>query len=293
MREKNINTMKDEKLEWKKGVPFVLNFHLTKVCNMKCAFCFGGFKESEKLLSKEQWILLIKKIGKSTKHLKDRRINFAGGEPLLYPHLAELIRIAKREGFKTSMITNGSLLTEKFLDEVRDCIDMIGISIDSVSNELNEKSGRMTKYGVLTVNDYIARCNWISERGIKLKVNTVIHKYNVNQDMASLLENVSIERWKVLRMLKIKNENADAFPWYPTKEKFDDFVSRHQKYNPVVEDNEDMISAYLFVSPSGYLMDNSEGEMVSAASLIERSFTEALESISFDVEVFSKRYNAG
>lgn len=275
---------------WNQDIPFVLNFHITKACNMKCVFCFGGFKETKKQKTKEEWIWLIKKIGNETKSLPDRRINFAGGEPLLIPYLPELIKVAKEEGFKTSIITNGALLTEVFLDKIEKHIDMIGISIDSVSDEINDVSGRRTIKGVMSVDDYIERCQWISNRGIKLKVNTVIHNYNAKQDMSKLLENTQIDRWKILRMLKIENENALYNHLYPSSEDFNHFIKRHEKYNPIVEDNEDMASAYLFISPNGELMDNSNERMIASSSLFETSFEEAFENLPFNYEHFSKRY---
>jgi len=276
--------------DWNQDIPFVLNLHITKACNMKCVFCFGGFKETKKQKTKEEWIWLIKKLGNETRLLPDRRINFAGGEPLLIPYLPELIKVAKEEGFKTSIITNGALLTEVFLDKIEKHIDMIGLSIDSVCDEINDVSGRRTVKGVMSVDDYIERCQWISNRGIKLKVNTVIHNYNAKQDMSKFLENTQIERWKILRMLKIENENALYNHLYPSDEDFNHFIKRHEKYNPIVEDNEDMASAYLFISPNGELMDNSNERMIASSSLFEMSFEEAFEKLPFNYENFSKRY---
>lgn len=278
--------------DWNKNTPFVLNFHITKRCNMKCVFCFGGFKEIHFKKNKEDWINLIRKIAKETLFLKNKRINFAGGEPLLVPYLKDLIKVAKEEGFKTSIITNGSLLTETFLDDIKNYIDMIGISIDSVDNDTNEISGRTTNKGVLTLNDYIQRCNWISDRGITLKVNTVINKYNYNQDMSDLFNNTHINRWKILRMLKIENENGSYDYLCPTDNEFNEFVEKHLEFNPVIEDNADMTSTYLFVSPNGELMDNSSGSMFIAASLFDTTLAKAFEKIPFNFNAFAKRYDS-
>jgi MoaA/NifB/PqqE/SkfB family radical SAM enzyme len=41
-----------------------------------------------------------------------QRVTFAGGEPLLAPHIDELVQAAKhRFGLRTSIVTNGSLLS--------------------------------------------------------------------------------------------------------------------------------------------------------------------------------------
>lgn len=277
-------------LDWNPKTPFVLNLHITKACNMKCVFCFGGFKETKHTKTKEEWMTLIKKIGQETQFLPDRRLNFAGGEPLLAPYLPELLALAKQEGFKTSIITNGSRLTEAYLDQIEPYIDLIGISIDSLSESLNEKAGRKTRHGVLSQQDYLSICQQVTQRGIELKVNTVIHQDNYHQDLSPLLENTSISRWKVLRMLPIENENGNYRHLCPSDEAFNDFVLRHRAYRPIVEDNEDMKSTYLFVSPEGMLMDNSTEKMVKTLSLFEHSFEEAFEQLPFNYESFLKRY---
>ena len=257
---------------------------------MNCVFCFGGFKATAKTKTKSDWIRLIKKIGEETAFLPDRRLNFAGGEPLLVPYLPELLALAKAEGFKTSIITNGSRLTENYLDQIEPYIDLIGISIDSLSESLNEKAGRKTRHGALSQQDYLSICQQVTQRGIELKVNTVIHQDNYHQDLSPLLENTSISRWKVLRMLPIENENDNYRHLCPSDEAFNDFVLRHQAYRPIVEDNEDMKSTYLFVSPEGMLMDNSTNQMVGLDSLFEISLKEAFEKLPFNYQSFLKRY---
>lgn len=257
---------------------------------MKCKFCFGGFSESFIRRDKEDWIFLIKKIAKETHFLKDKRINFAGGEPLIIPYLEDLVKIAKEEGFKTSIITNGALLTEPFLDNTKDYVDMIGISIDSIDDNINNVSGRKTTKGVIALQEYINKCNWITDRGIKLKVNTVITKYNYNLSMDKLLDNTSIDRWKVLRMLKIDNENKEFHNICPSDDEFKTFVDNHSKYNFVLEDDNDLTSTYIFISPSGELMDNSSGSIKNTGSLFLNSFTSLFEKLPFNYEVFKNRY---
>lgn len=43
------------------------------------------------------------------------KITFVGGEPLLHPLLPELLAAAKGAGLVTSLVSNGSLLTEDWL----------------------------------------------------------------------------------------------------------------------------------------------------------------------------------
>ena len=282
--------MEKLELKWESTAPFVLNLHLTKACNMNCIFCFGGFKEAKTRLSQADWERLIRKIGKETAHLPRRRINFAGGEPLLVPYLSELIQVAYEEGFEVSLITNGSRLSRSFIQEHRGYLQMIGISIDSLDPVLNQASGRTVQGKSLNLNDYLMRCKWVKEAGLTLKVNTLIHQFNAHQDFHPLLNAVSIDRWKILRMLAIENENGDSKHWLPTDEAFYGFVRRHQSFSPVVENDDEIQQSYLFVSPEGYLMDNQTGDMENGLNLLHHSLGVAIQHLNFRQEAYNKRY---
>ena len=77
------------------------------------------------------------------------KINFAGGEPFLKPKfLGNLVKFCKAElGINTSIISNGSLVTEKWLNEYGEYLDILGVSCDSFVESTNEKIGRSDKKG--------------------------------------------------------------------------------------------------------------------------------------------------
>lgn len=60
------------------------------------------------------------------------KLNFAGGEPMLCSFLPNLIRRAKARGMVTSIVTNGSKLTDSWLADMSGSLDWIGLSIDTV-----------------------------------------------------------------------------------------------------------------------------------------------------------------
>ena len=89
-----------------------VNYHLLYACNMSCGFCFATFldtRESGRALKKEQALEVVDRLC----HANFGKINFAGGEPTLSPHLPDLIRAAKLHGRTTSIVSNGSRLTEE------------------------------------------------------------------------------------------------------------------------------------------------------------------------------------
>ena len=91
---------------------YVVNLHILEQCNYKCKYCFAHY-ESNKILSLDQWKLIVDNVSES---ISVKRFNIAGGEPLLYPKLNELISYINSKGIPVSIITNGILLSESFIE---------------------------------------------------------------------------------------------------------------------------------------------------------------------------------
>ncbi len=69
-------------------------------------------------------------------------ITISGGEPLLHPHLEEIVGRIRRHGILAGMITNGYLLTPQRIEHLnRAGLDHLQISIDNVQpDEVSKKS---------------------------------------------------------------------------------------------------------------------------------------------------------
>ena len=85
----------------------VVNLHFTYECNNQCKFCHSHFYESKVCtLSVHDWKNII-----SSLEPYCSRINFAGGEPLLFkPLINELIIHCSKIGLISTIITNGEYL---------------------------------------------------------------------------------------------------------------------------------------------------------------------------------------
>ena len=70
------------------------------------------------------------------------KITFVGGEPFLHPSLLALVRAAKAAGLTTCVVTNASLLDERLLQELRDSLDWLTVSIDASTDALHARIGR-------------------------------------------------------------------------------------------------------------------------------------------------------
>ncbi len=142
--------------------------------------------------------------------LKDfgiEKINFAGGEPTLSPYFEELILYSKSLGLTTSVISNGTGITQRFLRKYGTNIDWIGLSLDSGNELIQYQLGRGTG---AYVQETLNKCEMIKTAGIKLKINSVITKLNYKEDMSWLLEKINPNRWKVFQVLEIEGRNCQS-----------------------------------------------------------------------------------
>ncbi len=232
------------------GVIQSVNWHLTPACNYACKFCFAQ-NLGEKPLSQEQGVHLIERLV----NLGMDKINFAGGEPLLHPGLSNYCSVAKDLGMTVSITTNGSLLTTDLIDELKESVDWIAISVDSPIEETETKLGRGKGNHVRNAR---GMATLVREAGIKLKINTTVTSLSWNEDMHHFIEEVRPDRWKVLQMLHIRGENDEyAKELSVTEQEFGYFVQNHSDVRlsggikPVFESCDDIESSYFMVTPSG------------------------------------------
>jgi len=114
------------------GVAPVLQVHPTKRCNLTCAHCYSssGPRARERLALDTLSACLADAVA-----LGYRQLAVSGGEPLLYPQLAELLAAARALGMLTSVTTNGTLATAARWAPLAPLIDVAAISIDGRPDE--------------------------------------------------------------------------------------------------------------------------------------------------------------
>lgn len=112
-----------------------LHFEITNSCNLRCKHCIvDAGKCKEKELNTEQCldaISIMKEAGIDSLYL-------TGGEPLCKPDLQAVIEKALDLQLQVQMITNGTLLTDSFLDFLAEKQIPIGISLDGYDEASND-----------------------------------------------------------------------------------------------------------------------------------------------------------
>lgn len=274
-----------------------VNFHLWQPCNMKCGFCFARFLDVKQEilpkghLNREDCHEVVRLLAESGFD----KINFAGGEPTLCPWLPELIRAAHNGGMATSVVTNGTKITGEWLDAVAGHLDWIAVSIDTVDPVRLARIGRTTAAGPLTERDYLAVVNLVKERGIRLKVNTVVSSANWDEDFTDFIAKARPERWKILQALPVVGQNDDDIERFAVSPaQFEAYLTRNGSASEngtavVPEDNGLMRGSYVMVDPAGRFFDNTQGEHRYSRPIISVGVAEALRDVTVRPDLFRRR----
>lgn len=277
-----------------------VNLHLSEACNYRCKHCFAHF-ESKRLLNLKEWESIIDNI------LQDSNIdyiNFAGGEPLLYPYLDELIKYTSSK-VKCSVITNGSLLSENWIKNNVKFLSCVGLSIDSFEENTLKDIGRVSANGkTLKFSDIEEICKAVKKynSNCEIKINTVVSKMNCEEILFTKLEKLPISRWKIFKIREFDNEDftnnnfciSDKEYWKFVRQNIgiidDNMVMvRMGDLDVVLEDS--MESSYIIVDAKGFLVDNSYCKNYKAvADLQKDNFADSFSKLSFSWNLYNSRY---
>ena len=249
---------------------FKTHWYDKKTCNYACEFC------SHTTLNLA--ILPLEEAKRGLRLLADagtKKLNISR-EPFLKPtFIGEVFRFCKEELKleSCSVVNNGSKVTEKWLDTYGQYLDVMAISCDSFDAETNVRIGRSDKAGK---GDHVSRvfkvAQWCRERGIIVRINSVINayvpnstcyriindvfvsSYNWEENVNENVQELSPARWKVFQVLLLDGENTgaesnslqDGRDLVITKEQFQAFLYRHKGQKSLVpEENKAMKDSYL------------------------------------------------
>lgn len=130
--------------------PFFVQYSLLNACNARCAYCNCPHRPDPQLPLETHRTILSE-----FKRLGSVRIKFLGGEPLLHPHLHELVVFARGLGLRTAAVTNGFLIPEKWAT-VR-LLDEVVISVDGREAAHDRQRGAGTWQRVMRGIEMCAR----------------------------------------------------------------------------------------------------------------------------------------
>ncbi len=228
-------------------------WNLTNICNENCHYCFRELQEKPREI--EDNIVIINKL----KNLGVTRITYAGGEPLLYKGLEDLLKYANLLGIENALITNGKSLTVDNLDNYLPYISKLTFSVDSPNVYINTITGR----GVDHYKHIKELLPYIKEKypHIILEVNTVATKDNLNEldymfeALGSEISFYGLKKWKISRFCPLRGYARERKNIFNLSE--EEFLDVEANYGGLVAPfeisvrNTDSIEENLIISPKG------------------------------------------
>jgi len=192
-----LKTLHDDLLELKpvkasRKMPGpVVIWNLIRRCNLRCKHCYStsldiDFKDE---LTTEQ----IKATIDDLKVAQVPVLILSGGEPLLRPDIYEITAYAKAKGFYVALSTNGTLIDESNIEQIKAAdYQYVGISIDGLEEFHDEF--RRQKGSFKTSMHAIKLCK---EAGIKIGMRLCLTKENFNDipAMLDLMEEYKVDKF--------------------------------------------------------------------------------------------------
>lgn len=104
----------------------MVHFQLTKLCNLRCAFCGQRHEVPPGAMKTGEWIALLREL---KDYAPGSTVVLWGGEPLLDPGFESVASAAADLGFPLELVTNGTLI-DRHAETLKEKFSRIYISVD-------------------------------------------------------------------------------------------------------------------------------------------------------------------
>lgn len=145
-----------------KSLPTKVNYIITNRCNILCEYC-KTWKNCGPELSPDDARSMLFNL---RTWIGSYQLTITGGEPLLRHDLFSLLKFCRTNGIITNVITNGSLLEEKYNSILSCSPDILTVSVDSFHRTRKnlDKSGKLIPLS----------------KKINIKISTVVFSENID-----------------------------------------------------------------------------------------------------------------
>jgi MoaA/NifB/PqqE/SkfB family radical SAM enzyme len=124
-----------------------IDVFITNRCGLRCSHCFLGESLN---LNLDMDFGLFQQLVRAAKQWNTEEFTFLGGEPTLYPQLADAIQLAQMEGYKTRIVTNGHASYLKFIENFKgNSLPFICFSMDGSNEQIHNSIRGRGSFGIL------------------------------------------------------------------------------------------------------------------------------------------------
>lgn len=169
----------------------VVIWNLIRRCNLSCKHCYATSLDID--FSGELTTEQIKATIDDLKVAKVPVLILSGGEPLMRPDIFEITAYAKAKGFYVALSTNGTLIDESNIEQIKAAdYQYVGISIDGLEEYHDEF--RRQKGSFKASLKAVQLCK---EAGIKVGLRLCLTRDNKHEleDMLKLMEEYNVDKF--------------------------------------------------------------------------------------------------
>jgi len=168
----------------------VVVWNVTRACNLACGHCYAEAESgpAKDELNRAEALRLVDHLAEYGAPV----ILFSGGEPLLHPHIFELIDRAVRGGIRAVLSTNGLLIDRETAARLAGLgLSYVGISLDGLETTHDELRGRPGLFGLTLKAIHAARA-----AGLKVGLRLTLNRRNLAElgSLFDLLEREDLPR---------------------------------------------------------------------------------------------------
>lgn len=158
------------------GIPRpVVVWNCTRQCNLNCLHCYAS--ASNRKTPGEMDTAAGGSLIRDLASFKVPVILFSGGEPLLREDLFELAALAREQGIRVALSTNGTLINESLAKKISDIgFAEAGISLDGIGTNNDHFRGRKGAYQAAL--EGIRNCVAL---GVKVSLRLTITRFNYQE----------------------------------------------------------------------------------------------------------------
>ena len=249
----------------------------TNECNLNCKMCFARGKNRELgRMDMTNFMSIIDEL-KTIQTIRAVSLNF-GGEPLVHPGFASMMKLISNNGWRTGFATNAMLMTPPVAaDIVHNQITQVDIGLDAVGTKVEELR-RGAKYDVIkrNIKTLIAIREATGSQYPVVGINCAMTNDHTLMDILKLVEEM-YDIVDMIRILPARNEDLSL-----QHEELFDYVGEGQG-----EQNE------FCSSPDNYMGIMWNGDVVpccwdlSSKTIMGNVFTDGGVQAVFDNERYS------
>lgn len=163
-----------------------ISFEVSTQCNLRCQYCYNIWKMPGATHPGEvTYRKAHKAIRKIYKRADVSHFTFTGGEPLLFPRLAELVLYVRLKGSTVTIISNGNAGTkDDFSMLVKLGVGLFEFPYHSIDSEIHDRIAGVT--GAHAKSS--ATIDMVQKLGGRVVAVIVLTKYNIEQLEQTLLK---------------------------------------------------------------------------------------------------------